>query len=41
MKKKLEYRLKRVISGHRMSCVPPPVYASRFLQFIGAEMVEE
>jgi hypothetical protein len=34
LKKKVEYRLKRILSGHRMSCVPPPMYAGRFLQFV-------
>ena len=39
LRKKLEYRLKRLRYGHTMSCVPPAAYANRFLHFVASEML--
>ena len=39
--KNLEYTFKRCRFGHRMSCVPPDRYASRFMDFMREIFVEE
>lgn len=33
-KKKFEYAFKRCKYGHKMSCIPPPMYARRYYEFM-------
>lgn len=40
-KKNVEYSLKRCRFGHRMSCVPPQIYAARFMGFMREIFLEE
>ena len=40
-KKNIEYMVKRCRFGHRMSCVPPDRYATRFMDFMREILVEE
>ena len=40
-KKNIEYSAKRCRFGHRMSCVPPQIYANRFMGFMKEIFVEE
>lgn len=36
----IEYRSKQLCSGHKMSCVPPNIYALRFQRFMREILLE-